>query len=55
MGNMAGALLGALILAVGETFGAFIFNAQIAAVVPFLLVIGILFLKPSGLLGGSDR
>jgi branched-chain amino acid transport system permease protein len=55
LGNLGGALLGAAILAVGETFAAFHISSQAGAMVPFLLIMIILFLRPVGLLGGSER
>ena len=55
MGNLLGALIGALVLALTETFVGFIANAQLAATIPFVLVILILMLRPGGLTSGSDR
>ena len=55
MGNLAGALIGAVVLAISETYIAFLFDARTAAVIPFALVMAILFLRPGGILGGSDR
>ncbi|MCE2482072.1 MAG: branched-chain amino acid ABC transporter permease [Alphaproteobacteria bacterium] len=55
MGNLPGALVGALVLAMAETFVGFLANAQLAATIPFVLVILILLLRPGGLTSGSDR
>ena len=55
MGNLAGALIGAMVLAISETYVAFLFDARMAALIPFALVMVILFLRPGGIMGGSDR
>jgi branched-chain amino acid transport system permease protein len=49
MGNALGAAFAALILGIVESAGAYIFSAQAASIFPFLALIIILLVKPSGL------
>jgi branched-chain amino acid transport system permease protein len=52
-GSVAGAVVGALILGLGESFfGAYV-SLEWPSAVPFVLLILVLLLKPSGLFGGT--
>ena len=55
MGSMRGAFLGALVLGVTETLGAFYLGALTATIIPFLLIVVILFLRPAGMTGSAKR
>lgn len=51
MGSLPGALLGALIIGVTEALSAFYLGSDARQLVYFLLFVGVLVVKPSGLLG----
>ena len=51
IGNLNGALLGGLILGVAESLGATYISSAYRDAFSFLLLIGVLLIKPSGLLG----
>jgi branched-chain amino acid transport system permease protein len=51
IGNIAGAVLGAYVLGVLETFGAFYLGGRWQDVFAFAILIGVLVLRPTGLLG----
>jgi branched-chain amino acid transport system permease protein len=51
LGSFFGALVGGLIVGVAESLGALYVDASIKQVVPFLLFILILLIRPSGLFG----
>ncbi|MGN6160512.1 MAG: branched-chain amino acid ABC transporter permease [Marmoricola sp.] len=51
IGNLRGALLGGLILGVAENWGAAFFGDSWKDVVSFVLLVGILLVRPSGILG----
>jgi len=53
IGNLRGALLGGLLLGVVENYGAGLFGTQWHTVVAFVLLVGILLFRPTGLLGES--
>jgi branched-chain amino acid transport system permease protein len=55
LGSMAGTLVGALFLGVVESFSAFYLGVLPATIVPFLLILAILLLRPAGLLGARHR
>ena len=52
MGSLPGAALGGLIVGVTESLGAVLLVSSLKQVVSFIIVIGILLLRPRGLLGG---
>lgn len=54
LGSLPGAVLGSLILAVGESFATTFLGSAASDMVGFLLVIAILLGKPSGLLGQKE-
>lgn len=50
MGNPIGAAIGAVILGIVESMGAYIFSAQVSSILPFLTLIFILLIRPSGII-----
>lgn len=55
MGNYAGAFLGALILGLAETYGAFFSTPQLQEAFAYILLVLILLIKPSGLVGSARQ
>jgi branched-chain amino acid transport system permease protein len=55
LGSIPGAILGALIIGLIESFIGTLINPTIAAIVSFIVILGIILVKPSGLLGVSSR
>ena len=55
MGNIWGAILGGLLIGVVETFAIFGFGARAVDVCVYGLLLAILFVRPTGLLGGAAR
>jgi branched-chain amino acid transport system permease protein len=53
IGNLRGALLGGLILGVAENYGQSLFGGGWRDVVAFVLLVGILMFRPTGILGES--
>jgi branched-chain amino acid transport system permease protein len=53
IGNLRGALLGGLVLGVAENYVAGLFGTQWHTVGAFVILIGILMFRPTGLLGES--
>jgi branched-chain amino acid transport system permease protein len=53
IGNLRGALLGGLLLGLVENYGAGLFGTQWHDLVAFVLLVGILMFRPTGLLGES--
>lgn len=51
MGSVEGALLGALIVGLAETLTAAYLAAEYSDLIAFVLMVGVLFLRPQGLLG----
>ncbi|WP_235609148.1 branched-chain amino acid ABC transporter permease, partial [Frankia casuarinae] len=51
IGNVRGAMLGGLLLGLVESYGGYIFQASYKDVIAFLVLVGILMIRPSGLLG----
>lgn len=51
LGSMFGALLGGLILGVAESLGAALLPGSLKEVVMFVIFLGVLFFKPTGLMG----
>lgn len=51
MGSIPGAMLGGLILGFFESFGTAFLNPDIVVLLAFVLVMGLLLIKPTGLLG----
>lgn len=49
LGNVYGAMLGGLLLGIVETFGGSVIGAQYKDIISFVIMIGILMFKPSGL------
>jgi branched-chain amino acid transport system permease protein len=55
LGSMPGAFVGACVLGIVETFGSFYFGTLPATIIPFLVVLIILLLRPVGILGTGRR
>jgi branched-chain amino acid transport system permease protein len=55
MGNIWGAILGGLLIGVVETFSIFAFGARAVDICVYGLLLAILFVRPTGLLGGVVR
>jgi len=53
MGSIGGALVGGLIIALGESLGALIMPGSLKLVVTFVIFIGVLLLKPAGIFGSN--
>ena len=53
IGNLRGALLGGLILGIAENYGQSLFGGDWRDVVAFVLLVGVLMLRPTGILGES--
>ena len=53
MGSIGGALVGGLIIALGESLGALIMPGSLKSVVTFVIFIGVLLLKPAGIFGSD--
>ncbi len=53
IGNLRGALLGGLLLGVMELYGQALFGSEWRDVVAFVLLIGVLLIRPTGILGES--
>jgi branched-chain amino acid transport system permease protein len=51
IGNVRGAVLGGLLLGLVESFGGYVFEASYKNVIAFVVLVGVLLLRPSGLLG----
>jgi branched-chain amino acid transport system permease protein len=50
-GSMPGAVLGGLLLGVLESLGAGLISSEYKDALAFVILLGVLFLKPSGILG----
>jgi branched-chain amino acid transport system permease protein len=55
MGNIWGAILGGLLIGVAETFSIHLFGARAVDIAVYGLLLAILFVRPTGLLGGLAR
>jgi branched-chain amino acid transport system permease protein len=55
MGSLPGALLGAMILGIGETMTATYIDIQWATTVPYLLLFAVLLFRPQGIMGMKLR
>lgn len=55
MGNIWGAILGGLLIGVVETFSIHLFGARAVDIGVYGLLLAILFVRPTGLLGGAMR
>jgi branched-chain amino acid transport system permease protein len=55
MGSVVGAGLGGIVVGVAESLGAVTFSAGWKDVVVYVIFLGILLFKPSGLLGKSKE
>jgi branched-chain amino acid transport system permease protein len=53
IGNIRGALVGGLVLGVVENYGAAIFGNEWRDVIAFVLLVGVLMFRPTGILGES--
>ncbi|CUU55874.1 branched-chain amino acid ABC transporter permease [Frankia sp. CcI49] len=51
IGNVRGAVLGGLLLGLVESFGGYLFDASYKNVIAFTVLVGVLLVRPSGLLG----
>ncbi len=54
-GNSLGAVVGGLILGVLESVGAGVISSAYKDMIAFAILLGVLFIKPSGLLGRGDK
>ncbi len=54
LGNVLGSLVGALLYALAETAGAQFVSSQASQLLPFLLLLAFLLLRPRGLWGGGE-
>lgn len=54
-GNSLGAIIGGLVLGVLESLGAGMISSTYKDVIAFAILLGVLFLKPSGLLGYGEK
>jgi branched-chain amino acid transport system permease protein len=55
MGNVVGAIVGALIVGCAESFGAFYISTEMKDLISFVLLVIILSFRPRGLFGGGTR
>ena len=55
LGSLAGAFVGAAALGLVETFGAFYLGALPATILPFVIILAVLFLRPAGIGGFVAR
>jgi branched-chain amino acid transport system permease protein len=55
LGSMAGTFIGALVLGLVESFGSFYLGALPATIIPFIVVLLILFFRPTGIFGSRKR
>ncbi|MGW4243762.1 branched-chain amino acid ABC transporter permease [Nocardia sp. NPDC004722] len=53
IGNLRGALLGGLLLGLAEDYGQILFGTQWRDVVAFVVLVGVLMIRPTGILGES--
>ncbi len=53
VGNVFGAVIGGLIVGLAESLSVFIIPASYKMAVPFLILIAVLYIRPSGLFGGT--
>ncbi|WP_322762211.1 branched-chain amino acid ABC transporter permease [Frankia sp. Cr2] len=51
IGNVRGAVLGGVLLGLVESYGGYVFQASYKDVIAFLVLVGVLLVRPSGLLG----
>jgi branched-chain amino acid transport system permease protein len=51
IGNVRGAVLGGLLLGLVESFGGYVLEASYKDVIAFVVLVGVLLIRPSGLLG----
>jgi len=54
MGSLPGAVIGGLIVGMGESFVTTYVGAHLAMMVVFLVMIGVFLLKPAGILGHEE-
>jgi branched-chain amino acid transport system permease protein len=55
LGSIPGAILGAFVIGLIESFVGTIINPTIATIVSFIVILGIILVKPSGLMGVASR
>ena len=55
MGNIWGAILGGLLIGVLETFSIHWFGARAVDITVYGVLLAILFVRPTGILGGATR
>lgn len=55
LGSMPGAFFGALVLGLIESFGSFVIGALPATIIPFVVIVLVLLVRPTGLLGAHTR
>ncbi|WP_250279636.1 branched-chain amino acid ABC transporter permease [Frankia sp. Cppng1_Ct_nod] len=51
IGNVRGAVVGGLLLGLVESYGGYVFQASYKDVIAFLVLVGVLLVRPSGLMG----
>ncbi|MGE0797154.1 MAG: branched-chain amino acid ABC transporter permease [Lautropia sp.] len=55
LGSMPGAFVGALMLGLIESFGSYVVGTLAATLIPFVVIVIVLLLRPAGLLGARGR
>jgi len=55
IGNMYGALVGGLVIGIAEQLSTAVLTPTYKLAVAFIIMILILFIKPEGIFGGSDK
>lgn len=53
MGNPVGAVVGGLLLGLSESFGAGLISSKYKDAIAFIIILGVLFVRPQGLFGAS--
>ncbi|HUX88692.1 MAG TPA: ABC transporter permease [Chloroflexota bacterium] len=53
LGSLPGAVIGGLLLGVGESFGVTFFGGSTRQLITFAVLVGVLWLRPNGLLGSA--
>jgi branched-chain amino acid transport system permease protein len=51
IGNVRGAVIGGLLLGLVESYGGYLFDASYKNVVAFVVLVGVLLIRPRGILG----